>query len=243
VNFVLVGHGRMGRSIERLAVERGHRMIRAFDASSIDQLSRSSLADAEVAFEFTKPDAAEQNVHTLLELGVAVVCGTTGWEAGRDLEHAAKDAGLIVAPNFSVGMNLFYRLVREAGRLYGRAGLHQPYVLESHHRGKRDVPSGTARRLASILIEADGRLNEMVEGNPARPLEPGALQVASVRAGTDPGTHTVGFDGEHDRIVLQHAARSPTGFALGAVIAAEWLRGRSGMHGFEEVLDAGLDRE
>jgi 4-hydroxy-tetrahydrodipicolinate reductase len=201
-------------------------------------LERKALTGADVAFEFTCGAAAEENIRALLRAGVPVVCGTTGWEQSAALSEEAErsEAGAVVAPNFSVGMNLFYRLVREAGRLYSAAGLHEPFVFEAHHRGKRDAPSGTARELASILLAVDQRLKRVQEGNPRGELADGSLHVVSLRAGSEPGSHTVGFDGEYDKITLAHSARSRDGFALGAVLAAEWLQGRKGLHGFEDVL-------
>jgi 4-hydroxy-tetrahydrodipicolinate reductase len=238
----------MGRAIEDQADKRGHRRAAIIDSSpelpsARSTVGKESLAGAEVAFEFTAAGAAEANVTALLEAGVCVVCGTTGWQPSPALEAAAREsaAGVVIAPNFSVGMNLFYRLVREAGMLFGAVGLHEPFVFESHHRGKLDAPSGTARKLASILVGAVPGLQEAVEGNPQGRLPAGTLHVASLRAGHEPGSHTVGFDGEFDKIVLSHAARSRAGFALGAVLAAEWIRGRRGLHGFEEVLQEKID--
>ena len=186
------------------------------------------------------PSAAEENLLALLGCEVAVVCGTTGWTPGPGLREALDGAaaGVVVAANFSIGMNLFCRVVTQAGRLYGAIGSHDPFVLEAHHRGKRDTPSGTARQLARLLVEADPRLDSIHEGNPSCPLPANVLQVASLRAGSEFGSHTVGFDGEHDRVVLRHDARGRAGFALGAVLAAEWLSGRSGAHDFDEVVDS-----
>lgn len=245
MEYAIVGLGRMGRAIEEQAARRGHRRVAAVDPAARDEpgraggIGRETLGGAVVAFEFTVPEAAERNVHDLLRLGISVVCGTTGWSPSAKLDAVASayNAGLVIAPNFSVGMNLFYRLVDQAGRLFGSAGLHQPYVFEAHHRAKRDVPSGTARRLASILVEADPRLDGIHEGNPAEPLPDGTLHVASVRAGSEFGSHAVGFDGEFDKITLAHGARGRAGFALGAVLAAEWILGKSGRHGFDEVLE------
>jgi 4-hydroxy-tetrahydrodipicolinate reductase len=173
-----------------------------------------------------------------------VVCGTTGWSVGSPVRDAVEQAGIgaVIAPNFSLGMDLFARLVAEAGRSLGRAGVHQPYLFEMHHSEKRDAPSGTARKLARLLLEVDPRLTTIVEGNPAGALPAGALHVASLRAGGEPGTHCVGFDGEHDRITLTHRASGRSGFALGAVLAAEWVRGRRGVFDFRTVVDALLER-
>ena len=210
-----------------------------FDRETASEISVELLAGAEVAFEFSRPEVAERNVRCLLGAGVSVVCGTTGWTPGPEIGELARASGVgaVIAPNFCVGMNLFYRLVGEAGKLLGSAGQHEPYVLESHHRAKRDVPSGTARRLAEQLVRSDPRLSGTHEGNPPEPLPSDLLHVASVRVGSEPGTHIVGFDGEHDTIVLRHSARGREGFALGAVMAGEWVRDKSGLHTFEPVID------
>lgn len=240
MNYALVGYGRMGKAVERRARARGHECVAVIEIE--DSIDGAGRAGAEVAFEFTLPGSAERNVLALIRAGIPTVCGTTGWRPGPELrrELDGSPAGLVLAPNFSVGMNLFFRLTAEAGRLVGALGLHEPFVTESHHRGKRDVPSGTARRLASLLLEADPRLESVHEGNPSEPLGAEVLQVASSRAGHEPGTHTVGFDGEHELITLRHQARGREGFALGAVLAGEWLGGRRGLHDFGEVLEGML---
>jgi 4-hydroxy-tetrahydrodipicolinate reductase len=117
------------------------------------------------------------------------------------------------------------------------AGLHRPWVFEAHHTGKKDAPSGTARRLAELVMEADPRMRSVVEGNPSQRLAEDALQVVSLRSGSETGTHTVGFDGDYDRITLSHRARDRAAFAVGAVLAAEWLVGKQGLHRFEDVVD------
>ena len=244
MKLALVGYGRMGKAIEAAALERGHEIVAIVDPTATGERVRSrldpdTLAGARVAFEFTCASSAEPNVIALLQAGIAAVCGTTGWAPGEDLRRAARQAGVgaVVAPNFSVGMNLFYAVVREAARLTGAADLYDPFVVEQHHRAKLDSPSGTALHLATIVREAAPNFAEIEIGNPAQPPVSGrAVHVASVRAGHEPGTHTVGFDGVHDRITLTHAARGRGGFALGAVLAAEWVVGRAGLHGFDEVV-------
>jgi len=249
LNYAIVGFGRMGRAVDEQASVRGHSRRLVVDpvargADVLAEIRAAALGSVDVAFEFTQPGAAEGNVLQLLRAGTPVVCGTTGWQPSDAVRREIGEAGsgVVLAPNFSVGMNLFYRLVREAARLYGSAGLHQPFVPEAQHRAKKDVPSGTARKLAAILVETDPRLSRVHEGNPEQPLPDDTLHVSSVRAGSEPGSHTVGYDGEHDRITLTHGARSRAGFALGAVLAAEWVVGRPGLHGFDEVLEEMLGR-
>lgn len=244
MRYALVGYGRMGHEIEAVAALRGHELVAIVDPSERGRRIRrriagADLGGAEVAFEFTAPECAEANVLSLLEAGVPVVCGSTGWDpAAGAVARAARKAklGVVHAPNFSLGMNLFYRLVREAARLLGSTDRFDPFVLEAHHRGKVDAPSGTARRLAEMIVEEDPHRWSVHLDLPPGGLPPGAVQIASVRAGHETGTHTVGFDGEHDRITLRHEARGRTGFAAGAVLAGEWLPGKRGLHGFDRVL-------
>ena len=237
----------MGRAIEDEAARRGHEKVAEVELATATLLEREGLLPADlgrpdVAFEFTVPAAAEANVRALLRAGVPVVCGTTGWEPSPALLDALarSRAGAVISPNFSLGMALFRGLVRDAGRRVAATRLHRPWVFEAHHTGKADAPSGTARQLARILLEADPRWTRVQEGNPQGRLADDALQVVSLRSGAEPGTHTVGFDGEYDRITLTHSARSRSAFAIGAVLAAEWIRGRAGLHTFDEVVHDAL---
>jgi 4-hydroxy-tetrahydrodipicolinate reductase len=241
VKVALVGYGKMGRALEAAARERGHRIAAIVDpeaAGARRRLDPRRLGGAEVAFEFTRPDAARANVRLLLEAGIPVVCGTTGWD-GRAAEvrrwARAGRTGIVVAPNFSVGVLLFQRLVEEAARRLSPTGMFDPWVLEAHHRGKVDAPSGTASKLAQVIAARFG--GPVMEGNAVLPVPRGAVHVASLRAGHETGTHTVGFEGAYDSISLTHRARGREGFALGAVLAAEWVRGRRGVHGFDAVVD------
>jgi 4-hydroxy-tetrahydrodipicolinate reductase len=246
MKYAIVGYGRMGRAIEGEAARRGHELAAIVDpvaegAGVLRDVRPAELGGARVAFEFSTPAAARTNVMTLLEAGVPVVCGTTGWSPGGEALRRATQrsgAGAVVAPNFSIGMNLFYAIVRRAAALVAATDLFDPYVVEMHHRAKADAPSGTARRLAAILGEAAPRFGRVQFGfSPDGPVPARAVHLASVRAGHEAGTHTVGFDGEHDQLVLTHRARGRGGFALGAVLAAEWIVDRGGLHGFDDVLE------
>ncbi len=246
MNYAIIGFGKMGRAVDEQAGRRGHRRVaivdpRARGRSVRREITAGGLEGADVAFEFTVPGEARANLEAIASAGVGAISGTTGWAADRALSATFEAAGVgaVVAPNFSVGMTLFYRVVREAARRFGALDLHQPYVVEHHHRGKVDAPSGTALRLAEIVRRADPRRPEVVAGPLDGALPDGAMHVAAVRAGFESGTHRVGFDGEFDVVELRHSARSRTGFALGAVLAAEWLieSGSTGIHGFDAVLD------
>ena len=246
MKYVLVGYGRMGRAVEAQASSRGHECTAVVDpASGEATLAPERLGGARTAFEFTLPGAAGRNLETLFDAGVSVVCGTTGWTATKELRERPERCGVgcVFSPNFAVGVHLFFRVVEHAARVIAALEQHEPFVQEAHHRGKADAPSGTARRLASIVVGATPGLETVVEGHPAGRLPRGALQVVATRAGSEPGTHRVGFDGPHDVITLEHRARGREGLALGAVLAAEWLQGRRGWFDFDAVLDAILRGE
>jgi 4-hydroxy-tetrahydrodipicolinate reductase len=233
MNYALVGHGKMGRAIDAAAAARGHRRRIVVDRGG--KITAARFRGVDVAFEFTEPAAARANVLALLAHGIFVVCGTTGWDASDpEIRKAARraKAGAVIAPNFSVGMNLFYALLEDAARSYLAVGGYDPWIAEWHHRAKRDVPSGTARRLGAIVRTA------APDGDGA-----GEIAIASVRAGHEPGRHVVGFDGPHDAVILSHAARGREGFAEGAVLAGEWIVKRRGIHAFSDVLDDLVGRQ
>lgn len=244
MKYALIGYGKMARAVAEAANARGHRCVAVVDPAVRAPGVRSSLdprrlGGANVAFEFSVPAAAEANVVALLEARVAVVCGTTGWSGGsRAIRSASRRTGLgaVIAPNFSVGMALFEEIVGEAARRLARARLYEPYVVEWHHRAKKDAPSGTALRLAHRVAREAGETTAVRAGEPSPALRRGDVHVSSVRAGHEPGIHEVGFDGEHDVVRLVHRARGRGGLALGAVLAAEWIVGRSGVHGFQRVV-------
>lgn len=229
MKVALVGHGKMGREVESVLQERGHEPVLA---------AREAFpADCPVGIDFTRGEAVPANVARAVAAGARYVVGTTGWpdqtEEVRRVVEIAK-GGLVHAANFSLGVNLFYRLVREAAARLAPFPEYDPYVLERHHRQKKDAPSGTAHVLVSILEEATGRRGAISLGGG---LPADVFHVSSVRAGGIVGEHTVGFDSGADEILLEHRARSRRGFALGAVLAAEWIASRTGFYNFDAVLD------
>jgi 4-hydroxy-tetrahydrodipicolinate reductase len=225
VRFGIVGTGKMGREVEAAAVGRGHGIVWRLSSKENPRASGVTperLAGADVVFEFTTPAAAVQNLLALAAGGARVVCGTTGWS--RDLPRVAeafdRGAGALVhATNFSVGVRHFFELATLAARLYSPAG-YAAYLVEEHHAGKRDAPSGTARSVATIYETETGQ----------------ALPVTSVRAGTIPGTHRLVFESPEDEVEIIHRARGRAGFAKGAVWAAERLAGRTGVFEFGDFL-------
>jgi len=229
MRIALVGHGKMGHEVEAVLRERGHEAVVA---------ERGAFpAGCAVGIDFTRPEAVPGNVGRAMAAGARYVVGTTGWsdhldEVRRLVERAG--GGLVHAANFSLGVNLFYRVVRDTAKRLAAFPQYDPYVLERHHRQKKDAPSGTARVLSSILAEATGRrATESLSGA----LPEGSFHVAALRAGGIVGDHTVGFDSGSDEIMLEHRARSRRAFAVGSVVAAEWIAGRTGFHSFDAVLD------
>jgi 4-hydroxy-tetrahydrodipicolinate reductase len=231
VKVAVVGYGRMGREVEAVLRERGHEPVPVRRPDAFP----SGLP---VGIDFTTADAVVANATAALAAGARYVVGTTGWSAREPELRALVDrhqGGLVHGANFSLGVGLFYEIVRHAAGLMSAFPDYDPYVLEKHHRLKRDAPSGTARELAEILSAAGGartRPTSQFEG----PLPDGAFHVSAVRAGGIVGEHTVGFDSGGDEILLEHRARSRRGFALGAVLAAEWIATRNGFHSFSDVL-------
>ncbi len=210
----------MGRMIEPLAPEYGFTVHSRLDVN--DDLRKADGAD--VAIEFTLPSAAAANIEALAALRIPVVTGTTGWFAEMDSVRAAieqNNTALVWSPNFSIGVNIFMRVVREAARLAADERQYGAWAWEIHHATKKDAPSGTLLKL----------VEEMKSAGYPRPID-----TAANRAGAHPGTHEIGFDSAADTITLRHTARSREGFARGALKAAQWLPGKRGVFAFEEVL-------
>lgn len=230
MRLAIIGNGRMGQALAKLASERGHQiqsLVGSEDNVAGRGLTRERLAGAAVALEFTRPDAVVANLRRLIKLGIPVVTGTTGWaESLPEITALVQQhrGALLHAPNFSIGVNLFLRTARELARsLRGRPEFRAA-IREQHHAAKLDTPSGTALLLQRQLREED----------PGRP-----FPITSIREGAIPGTHTLTYDSPGESITLSHAALSREVFAAGALAAAEWLPGRSGVFTFEEMLLGG----
>lgn len=234
----------MGRLIRQKAIEQGHRVVAVIDPVSgarevsAKEFDASSLP-LDVIIDFTNPAVLVENVNRYGELKVPAVIGTTGWY-DRLNEVAAAVArhgiGLIWAGNFSLGVNLFYQLVRTAGQLFNRFPDYDALIHETHHRHKADSPSGTAEMIGAILLDSLDRKKNLATGNPGRPLQEGELHLSSARGGTIPGIHRVLFDSDVDTIVIEHSARNRSGFADGALLAAEWIIGKKGIYTIDDLM-------
>jgi 4-hydroxy-tetrahydrodipicolinate reductase len=194
------------------------------------------LGDVDVCIDFSMPEAVLSNIRAALEAKRDIVVGTTGWyQHLPELKGEVKDSGLLYSANYSLGMNYFFRIARHAAELMNRAPSYDLYVHEIHHREKIDSPSGSALRLAQILVEGIERKKEILTKPPEGKIRPDMLHVTSTRAGVVAGTHTIGFDSEADFIELTHVAKTRRGFALGALTAARWLHGRKGIFTMDDV--------
>jgi len=233
---LLLGYGKMGKEIEAELLRRGHEVVARIDpVLGTPELTEDTKGSAEVAFEFTTPQSALANIRRALELDLRLVVGTTGWHSEltevRPWVEKHK-GGLVYASNFSPGLVIFREVVREAARRYAQLGDYDVYLMERHHGGKKDSPSGTARTLAEEVLKEEKRKVRVVTGAP----EPGGLHITSVRGGSSVGDHSVFFDAEGEEVELAHRARSRRAFAAGAVRAGEWIRTRRGLYEFSEII-------
>jgi len=236
MNIAMVGYGKMGHIIEGIALSRTHTVTTTIDNFAKDATARVSnpqelveavkKSSAQVIIEFTHPTAVMDNIKTLLPLGIPIVVGTTGWMNNIDeVRSLAKSCGgtLFYAANYSIGVNMFYRMVEEAARLMANYDEYDVALWEAHHRQKADSPSGTALDLAKVVMRANpSKTNIVIDAFHEKP-KVHELHVSSTRIGSVPGTHTIFFDSPADTIELTHTARNREGFAMGALRAAEWL--------------------
>ena len=227
MKIALIGYGAMGKLIRALAENKGHMIAAVVDeadaGASAAQLAEK-LGGADVAIDFTTAAAVRRNVEAAIAAGVPLVEGTTGWNAERDeIEKLVRDANgaFVFGANFSIGVNLFYRVAELAAELFAKFPEYEAFIEEQHHSRKKDAPSGTALKLKDLVSRHIDK----------------EIGVSATRAGNIPGTHRVGFDGPFDQILLEHAARSREGFAAGALMAAEWVVGRKGFYEFTDVVD------
>ncbi len=228
LNLALLGHGKMGSAVARIAPERGFnlRLILTIESNPDGvAVTEENFRGIDVAIDFTQPDVVVENIRRVARLGVSLVVGTTGWDdrlAEVEKIVAESGIGLVHAANFSIGVQLFYRLAREAARIFAPYPMYEPYIVEAHHKFKKDAPSGTA-------LELKRRIEPQL---PSR-----EIPTSSVRGGYIPGMHELGFDSETDSVTVRHNARSRQGFAEGALYAARWVAGKKGMFGFDKVLE------
>ena len=236
MNLILIGYGKMGKAIHEQATQRGHQILLIVDLRNKHELTRENLQKADAVIEFTTPETAFDNVSFCLKHGTPVICGSTGWLSR--LEEAKKMAadhhtGLIVASNFSVGVNLFFELNKKLAELMRHHKEYNPELLEVHHTQKLDSPSGTAISIAEQILD---RIPEKQKWINHRSTDKNELVILSERKDLAPGTHHVKYSSAIDDIEIIHTAHNRTGFALGAVIAAEFIVGKKGFYTMKDVL-------
>jgi len=227
MKIALIGYGAMGQLVAKLAGEKGHEITTTIDidaaTKSVEEL-KAAFEGCDVAIDFSIADAVPKNAEACARAGVPLVVGTTGWHAALDhvknvvSEH---DGALIYGANFSIGVQLFYRIAAAAADLFRNLDSYDAFIEEAHHKRKRDAPSGTALQLGEIVAQHFER----------------DVPISSTRGGYIPGTHRLSFDSNADHITVEHVARSREGFAAGALMAAEWIVGREGVYEFSEVFD------
>ena len=242
MKLALLGMGRMGTEIDRLALAAGHDVVARVDVATNPDPAPlpEQLRDAEVVIDFTVPGAVLENIKEVAAAGLPMVVGTTGWydamDQARDLVAGA-GTGFIWGSNFSIGAQVLMQLVRQAATLLDRFPQYDPSVFEHHHTAKKDAPSGTALTLAQRILDVMDRKQRVQAGNPDGAIDPAALHVASLRAGEAFGHHKVGFDAAAESIELVHTAHNRDGFVLGAFYAAEWIKDRTGFYEFSQLFE------
>lgn len=231
MRIALIGYGKMGHTIEEVARERGHQVVCVIDKDNQEAFDCEAFASADVAIEFTTPATAEANIRRAWSKGKPVVCGTTGWAieqlAVNDEPLLHNRRALVWSSNYSIGVNILFALNRQLAEIMSKYPEYQPSITEVHHVHKLDAPSGTAKTLQCTIRNAQCAMTG----------ESSDVPITSIREGEVPGIHTVTWDSDVDTISISHSAKSRKGFALGAVLAAEWIIGKRGFHTMEEVLD------
>lgn len=244
MKIALLGYGKMGRIIEQFALDRGHEIVLKIDENNLDQKTAENLQNADVAIDFSTPHSVISNIESCFDAGLPLVVGTTGWyhkipEIKAECE--ASNNSLLYASNFSVGVNVFFFVNEVLAKIMNRYPQYDVLVEEIHHTQKLDAPSGTAITIAEGILDGLNRKNEWVNelvGNGDEVIaRPEQLLIESHRIEDVPGTHTVVYSSEVDDIEFKHKAHGRAGFALGAVLAAEWLQGKKGFYSVKDMFD------
>lgn len=236
MNLSIIGYGQMGQLIEKCALDRKHTIRSIIDphhsGASHKEFCDEAMKNVDVCISFTQPNAAIANIEDACKWKKSLVIGTTGWT--EQMEHikaqvTQAEIGLIYSSNFSLGVNIFFKMVEHAGKIMNQFDLYDLFAHEEHHAQKKDSPSGTAVTIGNILLDTLSRKTKIVTQRLDRSIQPDELHIASMRGGKIPGTHSVLFDSDFDTIELKHTARNRLGFATGAVLAAEWIIQKKGL--------------
>lgn len=245
MNIAIIGYGNMGHEIERIAKSKGIKVVSIIDPNGSNatnkEIDDKSMRNVDVCIDFTASDAVLGNIRKISKFKKNIVVGTTGWhdkidEARNIVEKSG--IGLIHASNFSIGVNIFLKIVENAARIINNMEDYDIYGYELHHSRKIDSPSGTAKSIGQVLIKNIKRKDKMLFEKIDRRIKPNELHFASIRAGSIPGTHMVGFDSSADTIELKHEARNREGFAAGALMAAQWIKGKKGFYTIDNMMES-----
>ncbi len=243
MNIAISGYGRMGKLIEKAALEKGYNIsavVDPFDSkANSKELSLEILNNTDVVIDFSTPDTAINNAKLVCSSGKKLVMGTTGWYSNMDKMRdlvSHKGSAIIWSGNFSLGVNIFFSILDKTSKIMNSFAEYDPFIHEFHHNQKTDSPSGTAVMLGDILLKNIDRKTSIVSEELKRKINPEELHISSTRGGSIPGTHLVSFDSPVDTIELRHTARGREGFASGAVTAAEWIENRTGFFNINDMM-------
>jgi|TARA_Y100000310_G_scaffold116452_1_gene115154 4-hydroxy-tetrahydrodipicolinate reductase len=241
MNIAIIGYGKMGHEIEKIAKAKGITLktIDSNNNADYKEINDESMKDIDVCVDFTHPDSVVENIEKISKFKKNIVVGTTGWydnmdEVKKVIENAG--IGLIWSGNFSVGVNAYFKIIENAAKIMNKFDDYDIFVHEFHHNKKADSPSGTAVMIGKILTDNIERKKKIVTEELKRKIESDELHISSTRSGAIPGTHIVGFDSPADTIELKHTARSRQGLALGAVMAAQWIQNKKGFYGIDDMM-------
>jgi len=240
----IVGYGKMGQLIEQCAKQRGIEVVSTIDPfnpqATHKEVNESSMKDVDVCICFSQPDVAIKNIEDACQWKKHMVIGTTGWTDQmpriKELVNQS-DIGLVYSSNFSIGVNIFFKIIEQASQVLNKFDVYDILGFEAHHNRKLDSPSGTAITIGNLLLQNIDRKKSLVDEKLDRKIEPDELHFSSMRGGSIPGTHSVLFDSEFDTIELKHTARNRLGFATGAVIAAEWVVDKKGLFTEQDMMN------
>lgn len=244
MKIAITGYGKMGQITEELAKEKGHDVVSTIDplvpSAKFKELNKENLCGADVSIDFTVPAIVLENIDSYVKYGINAVIGTTGWyEYLEEVKEKVEKSkiGLIWSGNFSIGVNLFFRIIKESCNLMKKFTFYDVMGYEIHHNRKKDSPSGTMNMIGDILLESLKNKKKIVTEKLDRKISEEEIHLASIRGGSVPGTHVVAFDSEVDTIELKHTARSRKGLAAGAIKAAEWVNGKKGFYSIEDMMN------
>ncbi|MCK5282580.1 MAG: 4-hydroxy-tetrahydrodipicolinate reductase [Nanoarchaeota archaeon] len=240
MKIAIVGYGRMGKEVEAIAKSKEHEVVTIDPNCRADfpEINEESMKNVDAAIDFTIPETALKNAKLYNQLKINTVMATTGWyDKMEEMKSNVSDIGFIWAGNFSIGVNVLFRILDCASKIINNIDSYDISAFEMHHKGKKDSPSGTAKMLADIILKNVDRKKKLATEKLNREIAEDELHFASMRGGSIPGTHKIIFDSEADTIEITHTARNRSGFAVGSVMAAEWIKGKKGFYNIDDLMN------